>query len=302
MLSHLAHSAIVAVAWPALALCAQEPAFRSSSSLVTVPVTVTDRSGHFVRGLTASDFELLEDGQRRPVAQFTANRVPVSVAILLDISGSMSMEPNRWALTRRAVASFMSRLEENDEVTLIVFNDRPVRLGGWTRHTTDVFSALGTVRTGGRTDLFRALLSALPVLRGASHERGVLLLISDGNSNVGDFEFAPTAPNRLRVVDEVRRSGAAVYAIGIGMGAEPVNRRTLGGVSEPTGGYLEVVSGGDRLETAVGRAADDLRDQYILGFEPTKTDGAIHRIEIRTHDAGHRIRARTGYAAAVRRP
>jgi Ca-activated chloride channel family protein len=297
MMSQRAQAAMVAVAWPALVLCAQEPAFRSGSTLVTVPVTVTDRSGHFVRGLAASDFEILEDGQSRPVAQFTANRVPLSVAILLDVSGSMSTEPARWDLTRRAVASFMSRLEERDEVTLIVFNERPVRVGGWTRHTTDVFSALASVRTGGRTDLFRALLGALPVLDEASHQRRVLLLISDGNSNVGTFEFAPTGPNRVRAVYEIRRSGAAVYAIGVGMGAEPVNRRTLGDVSEPTGGYYEVVSSSDRLEAAVGRVADDLRDQYVLGFEPTKTDGAIHRIEVKTDETGHRIRARTGYAA-----
>lgn len=301
MISLRAQAAFVAVAWPALVLCAQEPAFRSGSTLVTVPVTVTDRSGHFVRGLTASDFEIFEDGQPRPVTQFTANRVPVSVAILLDISGSMSTEPARWNLTRRAVASFMSRLEERDEVTLIVFNERSVRVGGWTRHTTDVFSALAGVRTGGSTDLFRALLDALPVLREASHPRDVLLLISDGNSNVGKYEFAPIGPNRVRAVDEIRRSGAAVYAIGVGMGAEPVNRRTLGDVSEPTGGYFEVVSSADMLEAAVGRVADDLRDQYILGFVPTETDGAIHGIEVKTHGAGHRIRARSGYSA-LRRP
>ena len=74
----------VAVAWPALVLYAQEPAFRSASEVVTVPTTVTDRAGRFVRGLTAPDFEILEDGDRRPVAQFTTNRVPVSVVILLD--------------------------------------------------------------------------------------------------------------------------------------------------------------------------------------------------------------------------
>jgi VWFA-related protein len=196
----------------------------------------------------------------------------------------------------------MSRLEGRDEVTLIVVNDRAVRVGGWTRHTADVFSALASVRRGGRTDLFRALLGALPVLHEASHRRRVLLLISDGNSNVGDVEFAPIGPNRVRAVDEIRRSGIAVYAIGVGMGAEPVNQRTLGDVSEPTGGYFEVLSSGAMLEAAIARVADDLRDQYVLGFEPTKMDGAIHRIEIRPHEAGHRIRARTGYAAALQRP
>ena len=278
---------------------AQETPFRSRSDLVIVPATVTDQTGRFVRGLTAADFEILEDGGRRPVAQFTAQRVPVSVAIVLDISGSMSTEPDRWELTRRALSSFLSRLEGSDEVTVIVFNDRPQRLGGWTRHTFDVFNALGRVRTGGGTALFRALLSAVPALGEASYARNVVLLISDGNDH---DRFAPWVTSKrtqgIRTADAIRRSGAALYAIGIGRGHEPVNRLTLGDLSEPTGAYFEIVSSGSTLEAAVGRVADDLRGQYILGFEPAHSDGAFHSIVVRTRSAEHRVRARSGYVAS----
>ena len=143
-------------------LHAQGPStvFRSASDLVIVPATVTDRTGRFVRGLSAADFSIFEDDARRPTAQFSAERVPVSVAIVLDVSGSMSTEPRRWDLTRRSVASFLSRLEKDDEVTLVAFNARPQRLGGWTRHTFDVFTELGRASIGGTTALFRALLAA----------------------------------------------------------------------------------------------------------------------------------------------
>lgn len=281
---------------------AQEPSFRSGSNLVIVPTTVTDRTGRFVRGLTAADFEILEDGVGRPVAQFSAQRVPVSVAIVLDISGSMSTEPARWELTQRALASFLSKLEGTDEVTLIVFNDRPERLGGWTRHTFDVFSALRRVKTGGGTALFRALSSAVPVLGEASHPRKALLLISDGNEfNPHDPFVTSTRFQGIRASEAIRRSGAALYAIGIGMGREPVNRLMLGDLSEPTGAYFEVVSNPGMLEAAVGRVADDLRDQYILAFEPTQRDGEFHTIAVKTRGAGHRVRARSGYVAAARR-
>jgi Ca-activated chloride channel homolog len=278
---------------------AQEPSFRSRSDLVIVPTTVTDRTGKFVRGLTAADFDLLEDDTPRPIAQFSESRVPVSVAILLDVSGSMSKEPNRWQLTRRAIASFLSRLEPQDEVTVIVFNDRSERLGGWTRHTLDVFSALARVKTGGSTALFRALQTTMPVLREAAHSRRVLLLISDGNDNEADGLDGTSrrVAARVRAGDAIRRSGIALYAIGIGMGREPVNRRLLGDLTEPTGAYFEVVSNSAMLETAVGRVADDLRDQYVLAFEPTKTDGEFHRIQVRARGE-HRVRARHGYVAA----
>ncbi len=71
------------------------PTFRVNADAVVVPVTVTDRSGRFVHGLTADQFEISEGGTRRPVVQFSAGRVPVSLGILLDISGSMTESPKR---------------------------------------------------------------------------------------------------------------------------------------------------------------------------------------------------------------
>jgi Ca-activated chloride channel family protein len=283
-----------------------EPQFKSSSDLVLVPTTVTDRAGHFVRGLRAADFELFEDGIRRPIVQFTAVRVPVSVAIVLDVSGSMSTVPERWELTLGSLASFLSRLESDDEVALIAFNQQPQRLGGWTRHTFDVFGALRGARTGGPTALLRALSAALPVFTSAVHTRKALLLISDGNDN--DIEELKKSglmgidARKARAVEEIRRSGVALYAIAMGMGQEPVNRWMLGDLAEPTGGYVEVVRGADALESAVARVADDLRAQYMLGFEPTKVDGAHHEIAVKTRGNDHRLRARSGYFAAGTAP
>ena len=88
----------------------QSPVFRAGTHPVPVSVTVTDRSGWFVHGLTAEQFGISEDGTRRAVAQFSAGRVPVSLGILLDIGGSMTPGPKvigaddaRWAGTRRAL-------------------------------------------------------------------------------------------------------------------------------------------------------------------------------------------------------
>jgi Mg-chelatase subunit ChlD len=89
-----------------------------------------------------------------------------------------------------------------------------------------VFSALESIKTGGGTALFRALLDAVPTLNEASHSRTVLLLISDGNDydpdSSGRVSVGPT--ESIRTAEAIRRSGVALYAIGIGMGREPVNQ------------------------------------------------------------------------------
>ena len=124
------------------AVAAQEPAvFRASTDVVLVPVSVTDQNGRFVRGLTSAHFEILEDGARPAVKQFSAERVPVSLAILLDISGSMAQNPQqrladdaRWADTRRALALLLTRLGAADEVLFAVFNEQ-VAASPWTQES-----------------------------------------------------------------------------------------------------------------------------------------------------------------------
>ena len=284
-------------AWPR----AQDaPAFRSTSALVVVPTRVTDRDGRFIRGLSADDFILLEDGKPKPLVQFAATRVPISVAVVLDVSGSMSTEPKRWELTQRATISFLSRLSDEDEVALVAFSDQPQRLVGWTRNAGDVFASLSRARVGGSTALFRTLSGVVPDFRRAKHARKVLLLISDGNDE--DYPASKQLTRQevywRRAVDAVRRSGVLVYAIGIGRGHQPVDRRILAALSEPTGGYMEVLDDDAMLEAAIARVADDLRDQYTLGFEPSAVDDKEHSIVVRTRIAQHRVRARSGYVAS----
>src|SRR5688572_10816797 len=122
------------------AVAAQETAvFRARTEVVVVPVTVTDPTGRVVHSLSADQFEITEGGTRRDIVQFSANRVPVSLGILLDISGSMTENPSarvdndaRWADTRRALELLLIRLEPADEVSFAVFNDR-IAAASWTQ-------------------------------------------------------------------------------------------------------------------------------------------------------------------------
>jgi Ca-activated chloride channel homolog len=174
------------------------PVFRAATDIVMVPVTVTDGSGRFVFGLTADQFELSDEGNRRPLLQFSTERVPVSLGILLDISGSMlsdsKAEPDgtavraehdaRWADTRRALELLVTRLDPRDEVLFAMFNEKVALAAPWTQDHGRILRAFDNVRPSGTTALFNAVSSIAPAFQLAHHSRKVILVISDGQDSL----------------------------------------------------------------------------------------------------------------------
>ena len=125
-------SIVIGCVWLGMLIRAEQlPLFQTGTELVIVPVTVRDNDGHFVDGLTTTDIEVYEDNVLRPIVQFSREVVPISVAIVLDISGSMQRKSSRpdtdtrWKDTRLAVNTFLSQLRPEDEASLSVFNHRP---------------------------------------------------------------------------------------------------------------------------------------------------------------------------------
>jgi len=313
-------------------VAAQEPpVFRSNTNLVVVPATVTDRSGRFVRGLTADQFEISEGGTGRAIVQFSADRVSVSLAILLDVSGSMTESPGaraaedaRWADTRHALELLLTRLTAADEVFFAAFSDK-VAAAPWTNDRAAILRGFDLLRPGGGTALLDAVKLIAPAFQRARHQRKVLLLISDGNDTslpaagvvppyLRDSEIEAGArlgqsqqTQRQKIIDstkgDVRKSGALLYAIGIGTrkGA-PVNTVLLESLTTESGGYVEPLRDPSEIAAAVARICDDLQSQYLLAFEPGRTDGSYHAIRVRMKDGQLRVRARAGYMASSATP
>jgi Ca-activated chloride channel homolog len=307
-------------------VAAQEPVFRASTDFVLVPVSVTDENGRFVHGLTSGDFEISEDGARRSVKQFTTARVPVSLVILLDISGSMVQGPDaraaddaRWADTRRAMNTLMTRLDAADELMFAVFNDQ-LSASPWTQDRGRILDAFDTLRPGGGTALLQAVTGIAPAFRTARHQRKVILLISDGNdtqmnaagalppppSQIGDLtaHFGDSQRMSRRAVIEgsrnsVRRSDAVLYAIGIGTRrGVPVDVNMLNDLTKESGGYTEPLASPSEIAAAVARICDELQSQYLLAVEPAHADGKYHPIRVRTKDSRLKVRTRAGYVSA----
>jgi len=160
-------------------VAAQGPTvFRAATDVVLVPISVTDRNGRFVQGLTSEHFEILEGGTRRAVKQFTAARVPVSLVVLLDISESMVVGPDtrpaddaRWSDTRRAVEALLTRLDPADEVLFAVFNDR-LAASPWTQDRGRVLQAFDALRPSVGTALLQAITHIAPMFGIARHQEG----------------------------------------------------------------------------------------------------------------------------------
>jgi Ca-activated chloride channel family protein len=279
------------------ALLAQDQSarFRSGVDLISVTATVIDREGHLVTGLPRDAFEVYEDGERQPITQFTNERVPVSLAVLLDVSDSMYGQ--RLVDARAAVERFLfDLLNDEDEFSVIAFNHEPLPLTDWTQTPDIVRRAMGKLRASGATALYDAVLTTLPMMNTRSKQRASVLIISDGADTASDATLRDV---RAALV----RSDAFVYAIAIDPPArrainESVNVSALNEITGGNGGNTEVVHDTEGLLAATARIAEELNSQYVLGYHsPRPPDGKYRSIRVRVTTPELRVRARRGYIA-----
>ena len=269
--------------------------FRTGIELTSLTATVTDKAGHLITGLPRDAFQVFEDGERQTVTQFTNERVPIGLGVLLDISDSM--HGKRIEDARAAVDRFLfTLLDESDEFFLIAFNHKPRVLTQWGRVHDDVTRALVALRPSGGTSIYDAIIESMPMVEHRSRQRAALVVVSDG---------ADTASNAtLRDVrSALMRSDAFVYAVAIDSPEpQPINTRVnpqaLREITNESGGRTEVVRSSADLDAATARIAEELNSQYVLGYTSSHaSDGQFHSIRVRVAGAEYRVRARNGYVA-----
>jgi Ca-activated chloride channel family protein len=298
------------------ASAAQETVFKAGVEVVDVAATVTDGNGRFIRGLTRDDFIVSEDGKPQEIVTFSSERVPVSLGILLDVSGSMT--DDQLTTGRLAINHFaFDLLDKEDELFLMEFAGRGRVLQTWTRDR-DLFSqALGraneeplqgridyqpgigrTVNYG--TSLRDAVATSLALAAKGVHRKKAVLVISDG---------IDTSSRRTvkQVQDAIRASEVLVYALGVDGGSasmfgffnDAVDTGALRKLTDDTGGRTEVVKGFKNLEKATARLADEFNQQYVIGYAAPNRDGRWHAIKVEVRKKkGSKVRARAGYTAS----
>jgi Ca-activated chloride channel family protein len=268
--------------------------FRARLDLVQVTVSVTDANGRLVTGLGKDDFQVWEDGIEQKVTQFTDQRVPVSLGVLLDASDSMRGQPVVDA--RGALDRFVGELLlPDDEAFVATFNHSASLASRWRTPPSALTNVLRGLQPMGGTAMYDALVETTTFFSRRVNSRAAIVLISDG---------ADTASDRTlhQAVDAVRRSDMFVYAIAIDPPdarlSTRVNPEALRDLTSLSGGYTEIVKSAADLGPATARIADELNKQYTLGFSSSRpADGAWHTLRVRVRDTDHFVRARRGYYA-----
>jgi VWFA-related protein len=181
--------------------------FRSGVDLVNVTATVTDEDGRFVPGLRREDFSVYEDGKLQDVSHFSNDRVPVSLGIVLDTSGSMT--PDKMSAARSAIDRLIyDLLDKDDELFLVEFSTRARLRQDWTTDRNLISRAVREANATGGTAMYDAVATAIPTAQAGTHVKKALLIISDGNDT-----NSSTSVNSLR--QQIRESDVLVYALGI---------------------------------------------------------------------------------------
>jgi Ca-activated chloride channel homolog len=255
--------------------------FTLDTTLVLIPVTVTDSMNRFVLGLHKEDFRLYEDGVEQKIASFSGEDAPLSVGIVFDTSGSMG---EKLRTSRRAAIQFLRTMNAQDEAFLIEFGDRATLTVGFTSQIDEIQNKLTSAESGGLTAMFDGAQLALHEMQKAKNPRKAILIISDGGDNNSRY-------SAREIESLVREADVQIYAMGIfepslfrGLGQEEVNGpRLLSQLAEQTGGRAFTASDANDLPSVAARIAIELRNQYVLAYHSKNrnNDGKYRKVDVK---------------------
>jgi Ca-activated chloride channel family protein len=298
---------LVAAAFAAGLLPPGPPAqqvFRAGTDVVWLNVTVTDASGHLVPGLDRADFQVFEDNVPQEVSIFARDPQPIALSMLIDSSSSMDA---KIGVAQQAAIGFAGRLGDHDVARVIDFDSRVEILQSYTHDREALDTAIRRTLAGGRTSLYDAIYIALSTPpqadTPASDEirRQAIVVLSDG-------EDTSSLNASEDVLDLSKRAGMTVYAIGLRSKADaPLHGFNqaeffLRALSQETGGRTFFVEDVAQLPAVYSQIADELANQYTLGYKPRnmKHDGAWRRISVRVGRGAAAARTKSGYFSPTR--
>lgn len=272
--------------------------FRSALDVVTIHASVRDGRGRLVSGLTPADFEIRDNGLLRPILSLRSDRQsPISLAILVDMSGSMRLS-GKIPMARQAYASVLAQLrQDHDEVGLFTFDEGLHERREFTRDVSGLTDGLSDFEPFGSTSLYDATAAAARRLAARSGSNKAIVVLTDGtdtSSTLTAREVSGLAASIDVPVYIVATVPSSAQRQMMEDGSRPPEIADLRDLAEWTGGqFLFASSFGETVMAATSLIAD-LRQQYVLAIQAA-SDREWRRLDVRVRRPSTVVKARAGY-------
>ena len=254
--------------------------FHGDANVVLINATVLGPHDRPIRGLTRDQFRIYEDNVEQRIAYFSEEEVPLSLAVIFDLSGSME---GKLPAMREALDAILKSSNPDDEVSLITFADRPQVAFGWSEAPEQIQNRLLQASAHGQTSLLDALQTGLAHMKTARNSRKALIVFSDG----GDNHSRSTEREILRSLAE---ADVQIYAIASTEAwifrtrapEEFLGPDLLDRICDHAGGRYFQADSKRELQTAAEQIARELRSQYLIGYVPANAakDGRFHHVRL----------------------
>jgi len=251
---------------------------------VQLPISVLDKEGRPVNGLTKDHFQIFEDKIQQTIKTFKHEDIPLSIGLIIDNSGSMR---NKRERVNSAALAFVRESNPDDETFIVNFDDSAYLEQDFTGSIGDLIDALDNIDARGETALYDAVYLSADHVKAGKKDKKALLLITDGEDNVSKYGIN-------KVYEALKQSKVTLYAVGLleendqrgGLFKKPPSKKAkedLEKFAEITGGQSFFPKNIDEVEDLVKHIAHDLRNHYTVSYTPTNTklDGSYREISVK---------------------
>ncbi len=270
---------------------------RVGTQTVPLYVTVIDAAKRLAPDLVRDDFEVYDNGKLQTLTNFDNQATPITVVVMLDTSGSMTLALD---MVKLAAEEFLLRLLPGDRAKVGAFNDKlevkPEPGLPFSDNRDQLIRYLGDLDFGYPTRLYDAVDYSITQLESAEG-RKVVVVFTDGEDSASKLDAGD-------VNVRARAQEVMIYAVGLENdyfnGSQRVRTtvdRGLRRLSDETGGGFFNLKKKDELGPTFTRIAQELHSQYVLGFSPETADGKVHKLEVKVKRPGLTARARKSYVA-----
>lgn len=248
--------------------------------------SVSDKEDQLVTDLTRDDFRVLEQGKEQQVLEFISEDRPITLAVLLDTSGSMREQMKE---VHEAANGFVDTLRAQDQALVATFDDKVFLIQDLTSDKRALKEAITSTESIGATAVYDALHAAYRKLHGIQGRKAIVIL-TDGDDTASQLGFD-------RVLEEAKSESVLVYAIGLGSSFG--SGKSIKDFPDVTGGRSFFVKKASELASVYAKIAEELRKQYYLTYSTTNQtwDGRWIEVQVKTRSDKLKVRARKGYFA-----